>query len=101
MVLVANLVPPAAKPSSGPDIALLQLRQQLLQHAFAFEAGRGIAVVEAAVVDGDDFVLWHEHLCVDETLDAVLDEILVVDGLHGGFGDFEHDGPVVAWSRFG
>ena len=101
MILVADLVPPAAKPSPGPDIALPQLRQQLLQHALTLEAGCGIAVIEAPVVDGHDLVLGHEHFRVDKTLNAVLDKILMVDGLHGGFGNFEHDGPVIAWLGFG
>ena len=101
MILIADFIPPAPEAAARPDIALAQLGQQLLQHAFALEAGCWVAVVEAAVVDGDDLVLGHEHLRVDEALDALLDQAGLVDGLHGGLGDFEHDRPVVARFRVG
>ena len=35
-----------------------------------------------------------EHFCGYETFDTVGEEVFVVDRLHRGFRDFEHDGPV-------
>ena len=101
MVLVPNLVPPAAKAAARPDILLLQAGQQLLQHALALERGRRVAVVEAAVVHRHDLVLGHEHLRVDEAGDALLHERAAVDGLQRRLGHFEHDGPVAALARVG
>lgn len=96
VVLVADLVAPAAEAAARVDVQVLQLGQELLEHAFALEGWRWIAVVEAAVVKRDDFVGWLEHSRVYEALDAVFHEGAVVDGLHRRLGDFEHDGPVWA-----
>ena len=97
MILVTDLVPPAAKATAGVDVLGLEFGQDLLEDAFALEAGGWVAVVKAAMVGGDNFVSGFEHLGVDETLDAVPEEVLIVDGLHGGLGDFKHDGPVGPW----
>jgi hypothetical protein len=56
-------------------------------------------MVEAAVVGGDDLVVRLDHLSVDEALDAVLEHVLLINGLHAGLGDFQHDGPV--WALLG
>jgi hypothetical protein len=55
----------------------------------------------AAVVGADDLVLGAHHLGVDEALDAVAEHVLLVDGLHGGLGDLEHDAPVGALLSLG
>lgn len=69
----------------------------MFEDTLPFEARGWVAVVEAAVVGGDNFVAGLEHLGVDEALDAVAEKVFVVDGLHGRLGDFEHDGPIGAW----
>ena len=51
-------------------------------------------MIEASVVGGDDFVGGLQHLGGNEAGDAVAEHIGVVDGLEGGFGYFEHYGPV-------
>lgn len=56
-------------------------------------------MVEAAVVGGDDLVIRLDHLGVDETLNAVLEHVLLIDGLHAGLGNLQHDGPV--WALLG
>lgn len=101
MVLVADLVAPAAEAATRPDVHVLELGQELLEHTLALERGSGVAVVEAAVVGADDLVLGLEHLGVDETLDAVAEHVLLVDGLHGGLRDLEHDAPVGTLLGFG
>lgn len=97
VVLVTDLVAPAAESATGVDAHLLQLGEELGKGALALEAWGWVAVVEAAVVGGDDFVLGLDHFGVDEALDGILEEFLLVDRFHGGFGDFQHDGPVRAW----
>jgi len=96
VVLVANLVAPATETATGPDTLLLQLGQDLGEGTLTLQAGGGVAVVEAAVVGGDNLVTGLQHLGVDETLDGVLEKLLVVNGLHGRLGDLQHDGPVGA-----
>ena len=101
VVLVADLVSPAAEAAAGVYVLFLELGEELLQDAFALEAWSRVAVVEAAVVCADDFVIGLDHFRVEEALDAVAEHVCVVDGLQGGLGDFEHDGPVWAflWGR--
>ena len=94
MILVTDLVAPAAEAAAGVDILGLEGGEEFGEDAFALEGGSGVAVVEAAVVGGDDFVVGAEHFGVEEALDGVFEEVGVVDGFHTGFGDLEHDGPV-------
>ena len=94
VVLVADLVAPAAEATTRPDALLLQLGQDLGEGTLTLQGGGGVAVVEAAVVGGDDLVVGPEHVGVDQTLDGVGQELLVVDGLHGRLGNLQHDGPV-------
>ena len=94
VVLVPDFVAPGAEAAAGEDGFFIEGGEEGLQHGFAREGWGGVAVVEAAVVGGDDFVGGAEHFCGDEAFDAVGEKVFVVDGLHGGFGDFEHDGPV-------
>ena len=101
MVLVTDLVTPRAEAAARPDIAVLQLGQELGEGALALERWRRVAVVEAAVVGGDDLVGGTQHLRVHESLDALLKQGVVVDRLHGGLGDFQHDGPVRAFAGVG
>jgi hypothetical protein len=53
-------------------------------------------VIETAVVGGNDLVCGLDHFGVDQTLDGVSEDVLLVNWLHGGFGDFQHDRPVWA-----
>lgn len=101
MILIADFIAPAAEAAAGVDVLFLEFGQELFEDAFALEGGGWVAVVEAAVVGGDDLVGGGEHFGGDEAFDAVGEHIGVVDGLHGGFGDFEHDGPVGAFLRGG
>lgn len=94
VVLVADLVAPAAETATRPDALLLKLGQDLGQSALTLQRWGGVAVVEAAVVGGDNLVTRTEHLGVDQTLDGVGQESVVVDGLHRRLRHFQHDGPV-------
>jgi hypothetical protein len=69
MILVADLVAPAAETTSGVDIFSLKLGEKFLENALTLERRSGVTVVKAAVVGGDDFVLGFNHLSVDKTLD--------------------------------
>ena len=73
VILVSDFVAPAAEPAAGEDIAGLEFWEELLEHAFALEGWRRVAVVEAAVVGADDLVVGTEHFGVDEATDAVLE----------------------------
>lgn len=42
------------------------------------------------VVNADNFVLGHQLSGVDETLNAVLDEVVLVNRLHVALGHFKH-----------
>lgn len=101
VVLVADLVAPAAEAATRPDVLLLQLRQQLGEGTLALQGWSRVAVVEAAVVGGDDLVVGPEHLGVDETLDGLGQDGLLVDGLQRRLGDLQHDGPVRTLLRLG
>ena len=94
VVLVANLVAPAAEATARQNVLSLQLGEELLQDTLTLQAGSRVAVVEAAVVGGNNLVLGADHVRVDETLDAVLEESLLVNRLHARLGNLEHDGPV-------
>lgn len=83
MILIANLVAPAAEATARVDIHGLELGEQLGEHAFALEGGRRVAVVEASVVCGYNLIIGREHLRVDETLQGVAHDVLHVDGFHG------------------
>lgn len=94
MVLVTNLVAPATEAATRPDVHVLELGENLGECALTLQRGSGVAVVEATVVCGDDLVGGLQHLGVDETLDGFGKECFVVDGLHGGLRDLQHDRPV-------
>lgn len=94
MVLVTDLVSPAAESATGPDVHVLKLGQELLENTLTLESRCGVTVVELAVVGGDDLILGLDHLSVDETLDTVTEEVGLVNRLLGGLGNLQHDGPV-------
>ena len=96
VVLVADLVAPAAEAAARVDGFVLELGEELFEDAFALEGWGGVTVVEAAVVGAHDLVGGLQHRGVGEALDAVFEEMSAVDGFHAGFGDFEHNGPVRA-----
>lgn len=94
MVLVTDLVAPATETATRPDTLLLELGQDLGQSGLTLQRRSGVAVVEAAVVGGNDLIARAEHLGVDQTLDRVGQESVVVDRLHGRFRNLQHDRPV-------
>lgn len=49
------------------------------------------------MVDRDDFVLREEKRGVDGAGNGVGEEGRFIDGFHGGFGDFKHEGPIGAF----
>ena len=85
VILVADLVAPAAEAAARVDVFGLEGGQEFGEDAFALEGGGRVAVVEAAVVGRDDFVVGAEHFGVEEALDGFFKEVGVVDGLHAGF----------------
>ena len=103
VVLIPHLVAPAAEPAAREDVLGLQGGEELLEHPLALEGRGRVAVIKAAVVGRDDLVGGLEHGGVEEAADGVGEEAGVVDGLEGGFRDFEHDAPVGAflWGRRG
>lgn len=96
VVLIADLVAPAAEATTRPDVLLLQLGQDLRKSSLALQGWSGVTVVEAAVVRGDNLVRRLQHLGVDEALDRLGQECLVVHRLHRGLRNLQHDGPVRA-----
>lgn len=99
VVLVSDLVLPTAEAATGVDVLCLQLGQNFGQHTVALDGGCGVAVVELAVVGRNDLVVGLDQLGVDQSLDGVLQEVLLVHGLHGRLGNLQHDGPVGALLR--
>lgn len=69
-------------------------RKELCEDALTLERRGGVTVVEAAVVGGDDLILGLDHLGVDETLDAVLEHVRLINRFHARLGDLQHDRPV-------
>mgnify|MGYP000929348754 CR=1 FL=1 len=96
VVLVTDLVAPATETATGVDVHVLQLGQELLEDTLTLKRGSGVAVVEAAVVGRDNLILGLDHVGVDKTLDAVPEEVLLINRLERGLGNLEHDGPVGA-----
>ena len=99
MVLVADLVAPATEAATGPDVLLLHLGQDLGESTLALQRRGGVTVVEAAVVGGNNLIGGSEHLSVDKTLDRLGQESVVVNRLHGRFGNLQHDRPVRTFLR--
>lgn len=97
MILIRNLVRPSAKTTSAKNTSLPEIRQRLGQCAVPLERGRRVPVLEAADVRAYDFVVRKDHVVGDELRDALVENRRVVYGLVGGFGHFEHNGPVGAW----
>ena len=94
MILITDFISPAAETATRIDVLFLEFGKELFEHAFALETWGWVAVVKASVVGAYDFVGWLEHFGVDEAGDAVSEHVFLIDRFHGGFGDFEHDGPV-------
>lgn len=96
MVLVADLVAPAAEAAAGQNVLGLQLGQQLLEDALTLQSGRGVALDELAVVGRHNGIGRLDHVGVDEALDTVLEQVLLIDGLQLRLRHLQHDGPVRA-----
>lgn len=94
VVLVANLVPPAAESATGVDAQVLELGEELLEDTLALKGRGGVTVVKGTVVGGDDLILGLEEVGVDKSLNAVLQDVLDINGLQLRLGNLQHDGPV-------
>ena len=94
VILVADLVSPATEAATGVDVHVLELGKKFGEDTLTLQSGSGVTLVELAVVGRDDLILGLDQVGVDETLNAVLEEVLLVDGLHGRLGNFQHDRPV-------
>ena len=80
VILIADLVSPAAEAAAGEDVFLLQAGEELFQHAFTLQRRGRVAVLEAAVVFADDFVGGVEEFGGDEAAEGFFDNGLVIDG---------------------
>ncbi len=97
VVLVRHLVLVRPEAAAGPDVLLLQPRQGDPEGGVAVQRGRGIAVLQTAVVDGHDLVGGGDHVRVDGALDGLLHDGVQVHGLVLlGLGHLEHQRPVWA-----
>lgn len=94
VVLVTDLVSPAAESTTGENVHGLKLGEDLLEDALTLKGGGGVTMVESTVVSRDNLVLGLDHLGVDETLDAILEEVLNIHRFHGRLGNLQHDRPV-------
>lgn len=75
VILVTDLVSPASETPAGVDVVfILEGGEELFKDAFALEGRGGVAVIEAAVVGRDDFVVGLEHRGVEEAGDAVFED---------------------------
>lgn len=94
VVLVTDLVSPAAESTTGENVHSLELGEDLLEDTLTLKGGGGVTMVESTVVSRDNLVLGLDHLGVNETLDAILEEVLNIDRFHGRLGNLQHDRPV-------
>jgi hypothetical protein len=76
------LVSPAAESSTGVDILSLELGEELFENTLTLQRWSGVTVVKTAVVGRNDFVIWSDHLGVDETLDGISHDVGLVNRLH-------------------
>ena len=83
--MLTYLISPASETATGPDILGLKLRKQFLEHALTLKGGSWVAMIETAVVSGDNLVCGLNHVGVDEALNRVLEESGLVDWLHSRF----------------
>jgi hypothetical protein len=97
MILIANLVSPAAKTASGVDVFGLKLRKELFEDALTFKRRGWVTVIETTVISGNNFIIRLDHFGVDETLNGVTEDVGLVNRLHGRLGNFQHDRPVWAF----
>ena len=101
VVLVADLVPPATEPTTGVDVQVLELGEELGKNTLTLERRRRVTVVELAVVGRDDLVRGLNHFGVDQTLDTVLEQVGLINRLHARLRNLQHDGPVRALLSLG
>jgi hypothetical protein len=60
----------------------LEFGEEFLKNALTFERRRRIPVVEASVIGRDNFIFRLDHLGIDEALNAVLQEVGMINRLH-------------------
>lgn len=94
VVLITDLVSPAAEAAAGVDVHILELGKKLLENSLALQSRGRVTVVELAVVGGDDLVLRLDHLGVDQTLNTVAEKVGLIHGLLGRLRHLQHDRPV-------
>lgn len=96
VVLVADLVFPGAETPAAEDAEFFERGQDGAEDVVAFERRRRIAVVRAIGPGGDDFAAVADELCVEATLDRVLEQARVIDRLGGRLAGFGHERPMRA-----
>jgi hypothetical protein len=72
----------------------LKFGEEFFENALTFKGWRWVAVVEATVIGRDDLILRLDHFGINKSLNGVLEEVGMINWLHGRFGDFQHDGPI-------
>src|SRR5271154_6684472 len=85
MILIRNLILPTSKPSSTPNILRLQCRKNLRQTTISFKSRCRISMREFTMIHGHDFIVGEEESSVDRSCDGIGNQVLLVDGFHGGF----------------
>jgi len=100
MILISDLVFPAAETAPGMNAQRVQLREELLQDAITLQGGGGVTVVEAPMVNRHNLVIGVHEGSVYAALDRLRDEIFLVDRLHGRLGNLHHQGPIWATLLF-
>lgn len=83
VVLVANFVLPGAESAARVNILVLEVGKNVGEGVITVEVGCRVAVVEAANVGADNLIFGDQKIGFDKTLDAILQESLVVDRLIG------------------
>ena len=106
MILVGNLILVSTKTASAPDVVLTQPWEGVFEDGISSSGGRWVAVFQATVIDGYNFVSRLDQLGVDGAYESVQNNLgpcacgtaqfgfFLVYWLVLTLGDFEHEGPV-------
>ena len=93
---VLDFILPSAETPTGKNVVLLELAENRLAELItAVKRGR-VAMLEAAIVLGDDVVRRLDELGVDGALDDLVHNCLVVYRAHLCFAHLEHKRPLLA-----
>lgn len=72
VVLIRYFVLIRSKAATGPDVLLAQPRQRLLKHGVSLQRRCGVTILEATIVDRDNFIGRLDHARVNRSLDGFL-----------------------------